>query len=133
MVLSPEYLDGKSGQYYVVVPIAFYSAVKEQLVQGGYRKDIELLSQSQLLPHYEDICWFHKIELLLQFLSQTETPKTQILNLDNFQLSYFHVHLHHICLYNEAKIIIEDGVELRENQITMNQFSKVAIARKADV
>lgn len=35
MVLSPEYLDGKSGQYYVVVPIAFYSAVKEQLVQGG--------------------------------------------------------------------------------------------------
>lgn len=32
---SPEYLYGKSNQYYLIIPIAFYSSVKEKVIRGG--------------------------------------------------------------------------------------------------
>lgn len=32
-------LQGKSDEYYVVVPVAYYQSLKEELIGGGYKKD----------------------------------------------------------------------------------------------
>lgn len=38
-ILAPDYLNGKSKEIYVVVPLAYYDSLKSKLVEYGYRKN----------------------------------------------------------------------------------------------
>ena len=41
IVFSPDYLYGKSNQYYIVIPLKFHQSIKDTLYGGGYKKDID--------------------------------------------------------------------------------------------
>lgn len=58
-VFPPEYLYGKSDQYYVIIPIAFYQSVREKIQGGGYAPDVDYhyfcdCVLRQELEYYED-------------------------------------------------------------------------------
>ena len=38
-VFSTGCLQGKADEYYVVVPVAYYKSLKEELIGGGYKRD----------------------------------------------------------------------------------------------
>ena len=37
-VFSADCLDGKSSEYYVVIPLAFYPSIKEKMIGGGIQE-----------------------------------------------------------------------------------------------
>lgn len=41
IVFPPNCLDQKSSEYYVVIPLAFYPSIKEKLIRGGYKPNID--------------------------------------------------------------------------------------------
>lgn len=52
-------LDGRSAQYYVVVPLGFYQSIKDDLIRWGYRKDLDYFYFSDCIvqdteDYYED-------------------------------------------------------------------------------
>lgn len=40
-VFSPDVLRGRSAEYYVVIPLAYYQSVKDTLLKGGYKPDAD--------------------------------------------------------------------------------------------
>lgn len=59
-IFSPSVLNGKSDEYYVIIPLAFYQSLKNTLTEYGYKKDIDyhyfcdcIVTQSE--DYYEDL------------------------------------------------------------------------------
>lgn len=53
-------LDGKADQYYVVVPLGFYQSLKDDLINWGYRRDLDYFYFSDCIvqdteDYYEDL------------------------------------------------------------------------------
>lgn len=58
-VFPTERLDGRSSDYYVVIPLAFYESVREKMVNGGYREKLDYYYFSDCVvcqkdDYYED-------------------------------------------------------------------------------
>lgn len=132
-VFSPECLSGKSKQYYIVVPIAFYPSVCSQLIQGGYRKDIDYYYFCDCVlrddPDYYEDAHGNKIignhhGLKFAFSGFNSVIKIGI----GVKLKDSIIYLH-----NGVEITIGDGTRLDKSCLTLEHFSKVVIAEEVEI
>lgn len=151
-VFSPECLDGKANQYYVVVPIGFYPAVRERLIQGGYRKDADYCyfcdcALRQEPDYYED-AHGNKIIGNYQGLKFVFSGFHSVIKIgEGVKFRETTICLHNgaevvlgegvrcletdICIYNGVKFLVGDRTRLEKSRLRLHHFSELSIAKEA--
>lgn len=132
-VYSPDYIAGKSDKYYVVVPLAFYKKIKEQLISGGYKADIDycyfcdcVLCQES--NYYEDahgnkiIGNYHGLKFAFTgFNSLIKIGK----NVRFLETTFY--------LHNESKVVISNDAQLEKNNFWIHHSSETVFGEKVDL
>lgn len=151
-VLSLECLDGMSNQYYVVVPIAFYPAVRERLARGGYEQDVDCCyfcdcAIRQEADYYED-AHGNKIIGNYQGLKFAFSGFHSVIRIGKgVRFREAGIYLHngvevrigdevrfeetsiHLC--NGAELSIGNETQLEGSNLALKDFSKIAISKEA--
>lgn len=147
-VFSADCLFGKSDKYYVVIPIAFYPSIREQLILGGYSPNVDYYyfcdcEIQRTTEYYEDahgnriigkykglkfaFSGFHSI---IEIGDNVEFKNTsfyihsdsRIVIGDDTQFVESQVHIYHC-----AEAIFCTGVYLEENDINVKDEARVKI------
>ena len=145
-VFSADCLDGKSSEYYVVIPLAFYPSIKEKMIGGGYKNKIDYYYFSdcavcQKDDYYEDA---HGNKIIggyqgLKFAFSGFGAAIQIGENVHFHDTSIYVHNHSkIVIGNESyfqncKIFIEQGTKLEFGREVNLQESDIWIGEYADI
>lgn len=123
-VFPPDYIAGKPDKYYVIVPLAFHKKIKEQLILGGYKADIDycyfcdcVLCQES--DYYEDahgnriIGNYHGLKFAFTgFNSVIKIGK----NVRFLETTFY--------LHNESKVVIGNDAQLEKNYFWMHHSSE---------
>lgn len=116
-VFSSDCLFGRSDKYYVVIPIAFYPSIREQLILGGYSPNIDYCyfcdCEIQRTKEYYEDAHGNKIIGKYEGLKFVFSGFYSIIEIgDNvqFQNTSFYVH-------SDSKIVIGSNTRFVENQV----------------
>lgn len=129
-VFSPGCLAGKANQYYVVVPIAFYPAVREQLARGGYKQDVDYCyfcdcALRQEADYYED-AHGNKIIGNYQGLKFVFSGFHSVIKIGagvRFRESGIYLH-------NGSEVEFGDGVQCEETELIVYSGATLSIAEE---
>lgn len=132
-VFSTEFLYGKSNQYYVVIPLAFYQSVKDDLAAGGYieGKDYYYFSDCIIQKkdgYYED-AHGNKIIGNYKGLKFAFSGFNSIIEIGaNVCIRSSTVYIH-----SNSKILLRDNTNLRESNINIENESAIEIKEKCNI
>lgn len=153
-VLSPDCLEGKSSQYYVVIPLSFYQSIKDKMIGGGYQERIDYYYFSDCVvcqkdDYYEDA---HGNKIIgryrgLKFAFSGFNSLIQIGDNVCFQDTCIYVHSNsEIVIGNEScfqnseininsfvQAKFDDEVNLNESHIVTGVYAKILVERKAKI
>ena len=133
IVFSPEILKNKSSEYYVVIPVAYYKSLKEQITDYGYIKDKDyyyfcdcIIEQRE--DYYEDS---HGNKIIgnysgLHFAFSGFNSEVIIGEKCKFSGAELYVH-------NNVKINIGDNVKFEESNIWVYDLSVLSIGSESVV
>jgi acetyltransferase-like isoleucine patch superfamily enzyme len=128
-VLDPSYLDGKSTEFYVIVPLAYYESLKKKLVVYGYKKIKDyyyfcdcIIKHSD--NYYEDshgnkVIGNHKG---LKFVFSGFNSIVEIEKGVKFSESSIYIHSY-------SKVIIGSNSRVLETEISIDIHSEIEIGR----
>lgn len=132
-VFSTSCLQGRSKEYYVVVPVGYYQSLKEELIQGGYSKEKDYsyfcdCITSQTSDYYEDThgnkvlgaysnCKF----VFSGFNSTVKIEKSAIVN-----KCEFHIH-------NDSQIEIGENVEIQNSEFFLKNDIRMEIGNGCEI
>lgn len=132
-VFSSECLKGKAGQYYVVVPLAFYQSLKDELVRGGYRKDLDYYYFSDCIveqrsDYYED-SHGNKIIGKYQNLKFAFSGFNSVIEIGKgvrFRDSVIYMH-------NDSRVIIGDKTDIEECNFSVENECNIEIGQECKI
>lgn len=120
-------LAGKASEYYVVVPLAFYPELKEQLIGGGYRRNLDYYYFcdcviEQNIDRYED-SHGNKIIGKYQGIKFAFTGFNTIIEIGenaHFKNNVFYIH-------SDVRLTIGDNTNIQDSRLTVNNDVKIMI------
>lgn len=130
-VYSIDCLYGKSKEYYIVIPLAFYQSVKDRLLAGGYQPNLDyyyfcdcILRQET--DYYEDANGnkiFGKYQGL-KFAFSGFDSVIEIGDCVEFSRVTFYIH-------SKSKIVIGNNVQMTDSKISVHPTAQIAIGEDA--
>lgn len=126
-VFSTDCLSGKSDEYYVVVPVAYYQSLKDELAGGGYKKDKDYYYFCDCIvkmtdDYYEDS---HGNIIMgsynhVKFVFSGFNSVVKIGNDVDLRNSSIHVH-------SNAKVVIGDNCKIENNTWFIREGTNIEI------
>lgn len=132
-IFSSKCLAGKSKEYYVVVPLAFYPSLKEELIMGGYEKDTDYYYFSDCIlqesPDYYEDLHGNKVVGRHQGLKFVFSGFNSVIVIGK------DVHLQESTIYvhNNTEIVIMDESRLIQNTIHTGNNVKFILSNKVNL
>ncbi len=133
-VFHPDYLEGKSDIYYVIVPLTFYQSVKQKMTDYGYKEDIDYFYFCgcilRLEPDYYEDAHGNKI------IGRYEGLKFAFFGFHSTIELGDNVQCQNTCLYffsDDSRIKIGSNAELKENVIHIYNGSNVTVGSDTEL
>lgn len=154
-VFPTSLLAGKSKDYYVVIPLAFYQSLKDELTMWGYEKDTDYYYFADCIvqqtpDYYEDS---HGNKIVGAYSGKV---KFAFSGFDSTVIIGKHVHFHEsmiyvhndvriklgdyvdiaqstICAYDNAQIMIGDRVIIKQSTVYVNNCSVMMIEMDCNI
>lgn len=150
-VFSTDCLKGKSTEYYVVVPLAVYTSIRELLIKGGYKPELDYYYFSDCIvrqeeDYYED-AHGNKIVGRYTGIKFVFSGFDSVIEIgDNVKCREVSCYVHNNSkikignnvkllktnynIHNNSTMIIHDHVEVRETYIYLDNFVNVLLGKK---
>lgn len=132
-VFSPQCLVGKSQEYYLVIPVAFYQSLKDKLTKWGYKKDADYYYFADCIvchtsDYYEDshgnkIVGIHQG---LKFAFSGFNSEIRIGKQVHFYESTIYIH-------SSGKVIIGDLADLSQSTICAQDGVQISIGDRTEM
>lgn len=148
-------LAGKSKDYYVVIPLAFYQSLKDELMMWGYEKDSDYYYFTdciiqQTSDYYEDLhgnkivgAYSGKVKFCFSGFDSTIIIGEHV----HFYESMIYVHndvkiklgdnldlvKSNICAYDNVQIVIGDSVSIKQSTINIDNSSDIMIEKGCSI
>lgn len=126
-VFPTEILSGKSGQYYVIIPLPVYQSIEDILYEGGYKPNLDYFYFDDCVLYEEDDYYEdahgNKIIGNRRGVKFTFSGFNSVIEIgDNTKFKKLE-----ICIHNNSKIIIGRNTVIRKTNIRVGECSKINI------